>query len=551
MQGLLDRQNSQGDDAWMHQPNPDGLVTTYTWGHAADQARRIAQYLVSLNLPAASNIILIGKNSAEWIVADFAIWMAGHVSVPIYPTIGKDNFDYIVEHCDAQALVVGRMDIDLASAADRELLASMQACPHKICLAGAPELQGVLSSDICAEYEPIEHVDLRDPEALATIVYTSGTTGRPKGVMHCFRSLTAPSCVSEQLWNISAQDRMLSYLPLAHIAERVSVEIPSIRFGFQVFFNESLETFAQDLQRAQPTLFFSVPRLWMKFYQAVNAALPRWKQRILFNTPFLSKRVKGKILNQLGLGETRIGLTGAAPLSKEIVAWYQALGLEMLEVFGMTENAATSHATQRGNHDPGTVGIPVPGVECKLSASGEVLVKSPGQMLGYYRQAELTNEHLTADGFFHTGDLGEIDADNRLRITGRVNDLFKTSKGKFVAPVPIENQLSVIEGVEAVCVMGRGAAQPYGLLTLTEEFRAGLADQHDFSAELSSFLTQLNRNLEAHERLQFIVVCTDEWTVESGLVTPTLKVKRAKVEEAYSDHVEAWQQQGQPVVWQA
>ena len=443
-------------ETYLTQPLKDGSVETFTWGETVDQARRGAAYLKSLGFPEGSNIALIGKNSAHWIIADLAIWMAGHVPVPLYPTLGADACEYVLEHSEAKLLVVGRLDgitdswNELAPVLPQEL--------PLIALPQAPEVRAENAIDwaqIQQSFAPLQDIVLRGRDALATIIYTSGTTGRPKGVMHNFGSMTAPAGCSVNLWQPSNDDRMLSYLPLAHVAERVAVEIPSLLFGFQLFFNESLETFPADLKRARPTRFFSVPRLWTKFYQAVNAKIPPAKQRILFAIPFLGRKIKNKILQELGLDSVKVGLTGAAPLSAEIISWYRKLGLELLEVFGMTENCAASHAARAGEVRPGYVGTPLDGVQCRIDRNGEVLVKSPGQMMGYYKMPEETAANLTEDGFFRTGDRGELDEKGRLRITGRTKDLFKTSKGKYIAPVPIENMLGAHPGIEVICATGQ------------------------------------------------------------------------------------------------
>ncbi|HEY8569477.1 AMP-binding protein, partial [Microbulbifer sp.] len=439
---VLRWEKEKPNEVYLTQPLAGGEVETYTWGQVAEQARRVAAYLKSLDLPEGSNIALVGKNSAHWIMADLAIWMAGHVPVPLYPTLGADACTYILEHSEAKLLFVGRLDGVTDSWS--ELAPVLPESLPLLCLPMSPAVREVNSvhwDQLIRDFEPLKDVTLRGREALATIIYTSGTTGRPKGVMHNFRSLTAPAGCSVNLWLPSESDRMLSYLPLAHVAERVAVEIPSLLFGFQLFFNDSLETFPIDLKRARPTRFFSVPRLWTKFYQAVNAKIPPAKQKVLFSIPFLSSKVKKKILQELGLDSVQVGLTGAAPLSAEIISWYRKLGLDLLEVFGMTENCAASHAARIGEVRPGYVGTPLDGVECRIDDTGEVLVKSPGQMMGYYKMPEETRACLTEDGFFHTGDRGELDEKGRLRITGRTKDLFKTSKGKYVAPVPIENML--------------------------------------------------------------------------------------------------------------
>lgn len=550
---VLRWEKEKPDAVYLTQPHADGSIAEYTWGEVCDQARRVAAYLQSLGLPEGSNIALTGKNSAHWIITDLAIWMSGHVTVPLYPTLGADACQYVLEHSEAKLLFVGRFDGVTDSW--QELEQVLPADLPLVLLPMAPEVQSSMAkswSEILDTYQPLQDPVLRGREALATIIYTSGTTGRPKGVMHNFAGMTAPAGCSVNLWQPSDDDRMLSYLPLAHVAERVAVEIPSLLFGFQIFFNDSLETFAADLKRARPTRFFSVPRLWTKFYQAVNAKIPPAKQKILFAIPFLSRTVKRKILTELGLDSVKVGLTGAAPLSSEIISWYRKLGLELLEVFGMTENCAASHAARSGEVRPGYVGTPLDGVQCRIDETGEVLVKSPGQMMGYYKMPEETQANMTKDGFFHTGDLGELDEKGRLKITGRTKDLFKTSKGKYVAPVPIENLLSAHPGIEVICATGPGQPQPFALAVLSPGMLnpASTDDRTRFEREFIEHLDEINQQLEDHERLNYVVIVKEPWTIESGLLTPTMKLKRNVIEDRYLRFADQWREQKQKVIWE-
>ena len=541
------------DRTYMTQPLPDGTVVEYSWSRVWDEARRMAAHLHSLGLPAASSIAIYGKNCAHWIMADLAIWMAGHVSVPLYPSASSSTADYVLRHCDARLIFIGRVDGATDSWNDVERI--LPGTLPKIGLPMSPATVGVRWGDIIAANEPLREIVERDKQALATIIYTSGTTGQPKGVMHSFNSLTAPCLTTASLWNTGGDDRMLSYLPLAHIAERVALEVPSMVFGFQVFFNLNLETFAQDLKRARPTRFFSVPRLWTKFYQAVNQQLPPERQKALFADPVQGPVAKKNILAGLGLDAATLGFTGAAPLPKEILTWYRELGLDLIEVYGMTENAATSHASPRDDVRPGYVGVPLPGVQCRLGEDGEVLVKSPGQMLGYYRAGEDSKDCFTDDGFFRTGDRGELDETGSLRITGRVKELFKTSKGKYVAPVPIENRLGAYPFVEAICVTGHGEPQPFALLMLAaDKYRQALADnviRAQLERELTALLEQVNGSLEDHEQVEYLVLVKEPWTIESGLLTPTMKIRRSQIEDRYLSRAAQWRELSQPVIWES
>jgi len=531
------------------QPVGDGKVEEYTWKQAMNQARRMAAYLISLDLPAGSSIALLGKNSAHWIIADWAIWMAGHVTVPLYPTLNDDTVQYILEHSESKLIFIGKLD-------DWDIMKDgVPADMPRILLPLAPEgVAGDAWTGIIAPLEPMTGEPDRELEELATIVYTSGSTGRPKGVMQSFRAFNVCAALMREIVPVDQSDRMISYLPLAHVAERVVVENNSNYYGMKVFFADSLATFLDDIKRAQPTIFFSVPRLWTKFQLGVCQKLPLKKQKVLFNIPILGKKLKHKVLDGLGLGHVRIALTGAAPLPPATIQWYRDLGLELLEAFGMSENMAYSHFTRPGEARVGYVGHANTGVECKIDPeSGEVLVKSPAQMLGYYKQPEVTAECYTEDGFFKTGDMGEIDEAGRLKITGRVKDLFKTSKGKYVAPVPIENKLGSHPKIEVICVGGANQPATFGLVLLSEDARAALdrgEDRTEIEQELAQLMDEVNPTLDPHEQLAFVVVVQEPWGIENGMLTPTMKIKRNVIEARYEPQVEAWAAMRKKVIWE-
>ncbi|SFM20453.1 AMP-binding protein [Marinobacter zhejiangensis] len=537
------------DKIYLTQPFPDGSTQEITWKQAADEVGRMSAYLRSLALPERSNIAILGKNSAHWILADLAIWAAGHVSVPMYPTLNGETAAYILEHSDAKLLFLGKLDgkvdswNDVKNVIPDDLpIVSLPMSPRD----DTPTWGDVIAS---TQPQPLHHPK---PDDLATIVYTSGSTGRPKGVMHNFGAILSVASGLKELFPVNNEDRMLSYLPLAHVAERAAVETLSLFFGVHLFFANSLDTFQEDLQRARPTLFFSVPRLWTKFYLAINEKLPPKKQKLLFNIPLLNRVVKKKVLTQLGLNHCRAALTGAAPLPPEIIAWYRNLGLELLEVYGMSENFGYSHANRPGEAKVGTVGVPNPGVEQRIGEGGEVQVRSPGQMIGYFKNPEKTKEDLTDDGFLKTGDMGEVDASGYLRITGRVKDLFKTSKGKYVVPVPIENRFNHPK-LEVVCIAGANQPQPFALVLLSDDARAEMQSPEAKAAmnqELGDVLKQVNARCEPHETLAFAVVVREPWTMENGMLTPTMKIKRNVIESHYADRMDGWYAERKSVIWE-
>lgn len=550
LMALEERCQKQGDVVAMVQPLGDGVLRHYTWNEVADQARRVASYLKAQGIEKGDHVALVSKNCAEWMITDLAIWMAGGVSVPLYPTLVAETVQQILEHSESKLLFVGKLD-------DWDMMkAGVPASVKQVAFSLAPDDAKAKFpnwEDIIKNNEPLADLPEFKPEDLATIIYTSGTTGMPKGVMHNFGSFSTVGTDLASVYNITTEDRMLSYLPLSHVAERAAVELSLLFVGHTVYFAESLQTFADDLKRARPTLFFGVPRIWSKFYQKASDAMPPQKLARLLKIPFLNKVVKKKLLTAMGLDQCRIAISGAAALSPDIIRWFGRLGLEILEGYGMTENLAWSHTTNEGDQNIGRVGTPNKGVECRIGDGGEILVKSPCNMVGYYKEPEKTADDLTEDGWLHTGDVGEIDAQGRLKITGRVKEIFKTEKGKYVAPAPIENRLATQPGLELACVIGEGMGQPIALLNLTPEEEHKLTQgeaKAKFTSDLEALLARVNDELDPHERLTTLVVCKDAWSVENNLITPTLKLKRNEIEKRYAQGIAQWSKT-KGVVWEA
>jgi long-chain acyl-CoA synthetase len=531
------------------QPLGGGAVRDYTWAQLMDETRRMAAHLQGLGFEPGSRIAILSKNCAHWLMCDFAIWMAGFVSVPLYPTLAAGTIRQILEHSEARLLFVGKLD---------GWDAMKPGVP-----AGLPCIATPLSppndftrwEDVIQKTRPLPGQPMRGGDELATIMYTSGTTGMPKGVMHSFATFAWSIEGALRRVSLNRDARMLSYLPLAHVAERTLVEHGLLATSMHVYFAESLETFTADLQRARPTAFFSVPRLWVKFQQGVHSKMPAAKLARLLKIPILRGIVAKKVRAALGLDACTLAAGGAAPMPPELLAWYEALGLPIVEVYGMTENCGVSHATLPGVQRPGTVGLPYDGVQSRLDpASGEIQMKSPGLMLGYYKEPALTREAFTEDGWLRTGDKGQLDAEGNLRITGRVKDLFKTSKGKYVAPAPIEDKLVMNGAVEACVVTGANLGQPLGIVMLNAEAAQRAQDDSGRAAmevSLSAHLDAINARLDPHEQLDCLVVVKDAWTVDNGFITPTFKVKRNRIEEVYGPRLVQWTEAHRRVVWEA
>jgi len=543
---LYRHEGTRPDDVYMVQPLGNGEVRSYTWKEVVDESRRMAAYLKTQGFPPGSTISILSKNCAEFSMSNLAIWMAGHNASPIYPTLDPDTVNYILTHSESRLLFVGKLDTwdQIKPGVSDDL--------PRVSYPLSPPTDYPSWSDIIAATDPIEGRPTRQADDLSLIFYTSGSTGQPKGVEATFAQMAASYRGINQTFSMGTADRYISYLPMAHVMEAEVLNL-MLCGGCQVFFAEALDTFVQDLQRARPTIFVSVPRLWLKFQQGVFKKMPPQKLERLLKIPILRGIVRRKVLKVLGLNQVRVAITGSAPTPPELIAWYRNLGLELLEAYGMTENFAYSHCSLPGRTRLGYVGHPFPGVECKIGESDEILVRSPATMSGYHKMPEATVEVITEDGWLHTGDQGVLDEDGRLKIIGRIKELFKTSKGKYIHPVPIENLLNASNYVELSLVSGVGQPQPLAVVVLAEEIRARKEEptvREEVTAALKELREEINAKVAVFERLQLIVVARDEWTVENGWLTPTMKVKRAPIEKAYQPHYKEWYDSQEPVVWQ-
>jgi long-chain acyl-CoA synthetase len=540
-------ERERADKPFLTQPFSGGTVRHWTWAQALDESRRMAAYLKAQQWEPGSNVAILAKNCAWWIMADIAIWMAGHVSVPIYPSLRPQSIRQILEHSGAKACFLGATD-------EREATGAADI-PGMFWIAFPTATQGadVSWNALIEANAPLAGHPVRPAGALATIIYTSGTTGTPKGVMHSFSAFAHDTKVLLRLLALERPQRVLSYLPLAHIVERAGIEFTSFRLGSRIFFTAGIESFIDDLQRARPTIFLSVPRLLLKFQQGVFAKMPREKLERLLRIPAVNLFVKRRILRRLGLNTVHLAACGAAPLPTEILLWYRSLGLQLAEGYGMTETMIT-HLPAPDVVRPGYVGCAIEGVETRVSAEGELQVRSPMNMMGYFREPAMTSEAFTPDGFFRTGDLVALDPDGQLRIIGRLKEQFKTSKGKYVAPAPIECRLMEHPSVEACCLMGAGHPTPFAIVVLADSVRDGAIDpevRRTVEQSLLARMTSINAELDPFERLCMIVIADGPWTVGNGLITPTLKIRRGVLEQRYEELVEEWRSQNRPIVWES
>ena len=527
---LAARAKEHPNNVYLRQPSGDEYVET-TWGEVYDKASRIAQGLVDLGLSKGDRVSLLAANCDEWFISDFAIQLAGMISVPIYATASESTVSYVLDHSEAKAIIVGKLpkpeDTQAALKKNKGVVSiGMALCGFKT--------QHTLA-ELIKKSKPIKDVHEPDVDDTFSIVYTSGSTGAPKGVVLTYRNIAYQGYSASALLGRSKQERLISYLPLAHVTERGVIEYSSLYGGAEVTFNESLETFIRDLKAAKVTSFISVPRLWVKFQSEVLSKVPQEKLSRLIRIPILGGFVKRKIRAQMGLAYTRNCGSGSAPISPHILEWYRKLGVKISEGWGMTELAglATTQFPFRRSK-LGTIGKPLKGLEVKISDQGELLIKGDGVFKEYYKNPKVTAETFTKDGYMRTGDKVEMDKEGYLRITGRVKDLFKTGKGKYIAPVPIEGRLASNLLIEQMCVMGSGLPAAICVVNLSADVAKSMSKEQ-IEASLAETLDKVNANIEKHEFIAGIIIAKDQWTIDNGMLTPTLKIKRAELEEKYKN----------------
>ena len=537
------------DAPFLRQPFGDKWEI-YTWKEAGQMARKLATGLHSLGLPPKSHIGLVSKNCREWVIADLAIMMAGYVSVPFYPTLKADQVGQLIEAGDVKALFAGKLDdwegMKEGVPSDMPLI----RFPH---YKGCSEIkEGTDWYEFMDQFEPIEGEPSAELEDIWTIVFTSGTTGMPKGVVLTYDALQSTDQVivgnNHLKVSLEGDNQFFSFLPLNHIAERVVVENTCIKYGGVISFAESLETFAKNLQETQPSLFFAVPRIWTKFQLGVLAKMPQKRLDLLLSIPIVSGIIKKKLREGLGMSNVRGCLTGAASIPEATKNWFRRLNIPIAEGYGMTENCALCSCLEAKDIVPGSVGPALPGATIKIHPeTGEILMKAPFVMRGYYKDPEKTAETIQ-DGWLHTGDQGRLDEAGNLFITGRVKDTFKTAKGKFIAPAPIEWHFAQDADIEQICILGLGCPQPLALVVPSE---IGLAKpKEELKAGLNATLKMVNQKLPNYQKVSTIVIAKDVWDIENGLLTPTLKVKRNVMGQRYKDLLLSWHEDKEPVLWE-
>jgi long-chain acyl-CoA synthetase len=527
----------------------NGQWKHYTWSQVAEQVRRMAAALKAL-LPAGSKIAISGRNTAHWFMADQAIAMAGMISVGLYPKQSEAHTKFILEHSETRLVFIGPAP---------DMGEFMAAIPQgiKTCSFPYPEVPSCdyAWDELIAQHPPMQDIPPVKPDDLLTLIYTSGTTGNPKGVMVTYGNMMfCADGLQKVLPPAPGGERFFSYLPLAHAFERGAVELTSLYFGAEVHFLENIDKLGEQLAQVAPTRFFAVPLVYGRIQAQVLKSLPQEKLEKIMKIPLLRGFVRRKILKKAGLHNARMCFSGAAPLPIPLMEWFKKnLGLEILQGYGMTENSIYATVTRPGKNRIGAVGQEMPGANMKIDSpdakgEGEILYKHPGVTPGYYRDDEKTRELFTADGYLRTGDKGRVDKDGYLYITGRVKDIFKTLKGKYVAPAPIEGSMARNTDIDQLCLVGSGLKQPILVVSPTPAARS--KPREELEKQLVADMEAVNGPLEDHEKIAKAILVKDLWTIDNGIMTPTMKVKRNEVEKRYHAILAANDGSKTKVVWE-
>lgn len=518
------------DRVYLRQLHNDAFMD-FTWSEVADRVRRLASWLRAQGLGNGERVAIYSKNTYDWFVVDLGIIMSGCVSVPLYAGQSSEQISYILDHAGCQLAFVGKLD---------DAGGWQAGCPASVRQVGmfGSDLDFPDSTDsIHAASEPLQGEPVLADDTICSIIYTSGTTGNPKGVMLTGDRLRASSrAAADNVFEMSDKEVMVSYLPLAHIAERTIVLGGSLMFGCQVGFVQTVETFVDDLRKIEPTIFFSVPRLYTKFKQGIEAKISPRTLGFLQRLPVVRTLFGNFIRKQLGFNRVRIFIVGASPISAEVLNWYKDFGMRIYQGYSQTENLAYGCLVQSDDAPIASVGSALPGVEVRLSDEGEILFKGDTVMAGYYLNPEKTAETIV-DGWLHTGDAGKIDEKGNVFITGRISETFKTAKGKFVNPSVVEARFGDQALFEQICVIGLGMVQPVLVATPSEVGRE--MDTMEFVEAVTAMVKEVNTRNEAHQKLAAVLVSDVDWTPDNGMLTPTLKLRRKQIDEVYRPMAEA------------
>jgi long-chain acyl-CoA synthetase len=532
-----------------------------TWSQYADRVKRTAAGLKELGVQPGDRVAIHSENRPEWVIGDLAIQGLGAISVGVYPTSPAAEVEYLLGHSESVVLIAeDEEQLDKALAV-RERLPALR----KIVLIdprNVRDLGDVMTWEQLEAPEPLEgFADDLDDSDTAVIVYTSGTTGPPKGAMLTHANLTWAAATFQRAFGTGPDDEVLSYLPLCHVAERLGSVINGLGTGYVVNFGEGGESFAQDLRDVQPTLFAAVPRVWEKMLATVEikmadaSALKRWSYRAAM------RRGSGRVANalalralrdKLGLARAERAICGAAPIAPQVLEYFWKLGVPVYEIYGQTENTAVCTLMPFDDVRIGTVGKPLEGVELKIAEDGEILTRSPAVFAGYYKDPDATAATIDPDGWLHTGDVGTIDEAGFLTITDRKKDVIITAGGKNISPSEIENRLKVSPYVREAMVVGDRRKYLVALIGIEADTvsdwaaRQGLAftTYGDLSRKpevrelIGQWVEEVNRDLAQVETVKRFALLEKELDHEDGELTATLKVKRRALEKQFETQIQ-------------
>ena len=564
----------------------DGSIYKISTNEFRERVLDFAAGLRSLGAKAETKVVMLSENRPEWHIADFACHLLGAVLVPLFPTLVPDQIEYIVNDSDGEFIVFSHEGQAEKIAAIRDRLKRVR---HVIGMERhAVAKDDLLFDDVIKSGHDSDSEELlqrakeqTNPEELATLIYTSGTTGTPKGVMLSHRNIVSNVLACAQVFDITSADRGLSFLPLSHSFER-TVDYVYFYCGASIVYSK-IEDVPRDMVEAQPTIMAAVPR----FYEKVKAAAEQkaeeaggvkkklfdWAVRVgrekaeadlQQRAPGLWLQLRHVLADRLVLskirartgGRLRYFISGGAPLSEDVAWFFYAAGLKILEGYGLTETSPVVSVNPPERPKLGTVGQVLPGVEVKIAEDGEILVKGPNVMMGYYKLPEETREVLK-DGWFHTGDIGTLDDENYLKITDRKKQLMVTSVGKKIAPQAIEQAVVSSRYIEQVMLIGEKRNFVSALIVPNfEAVRAYLGDAAKGSNEeltkseqvqnlIQQELDRLQKPFSNYEKIRKFVLLSEEFTIENDMLTPTMKVKRRVVEERYGPLIEALYSSGE------
>jgi len=541
---LLKNEKEKANSVYLKQPYKRQWFEL-TWSETIKKARRVAAFLLNNGYKRGDHIAIISKNCAEWLIADFGIALAGMVSVPLFSNQNQDNIEYILDHGEIKLVFVGKLD-------HHQRIRGY--IPPKY-----PTVNFGYHDDLDTDHhwndlmtvEPLTQIVRPEPNDLYTIIYSSGTSGTPKGAMYDHQRIANYLALyAEDIKRISDLDhyRLISYLPLAHVYERSAIQLGSIVISSTVYFVESLDLFADNLRDAKPTLFAAVPRIWGVFQQKIEQKLSPKVLQFLLYIPFVSSYIKNKIRHELGLSECTNCFSGASQLPIEISTFFERLGIIIQEGYGQTENMAYATFSELDNNRKGYVGSPRLGVYIKKGDENELLMKSDCLMNGYFKQEEASKKSFTKDGWLKTGDIVEIDSQERVKILGRLSEVFKNQKGEFIHPTPIEKNFSEDGYIDYLCLIGQGLPVNVMVVNLSDDGKK--ASRELVTQALKRRMKKVNSELQSYEKIGHVLVITDEWTTDNNLITPTLKIKRRVVAEKYESLIKKALDENQSVIWQ-